>query len=100
MCVYVCVCPYVGLSKDTVDNFRQQLSKQAGMAAKLCASVPAMWQMETYLMALSQQASAGARPELFKLLEVSMCVSIGLTEHTVRGIALCVCVRIRCNPGC
>lgn len=48
---------------------RKDLAQQAGMAAALCQSA-GWWQLELLLAALAQQAAAGARPELLRLMKV------------------------------
>ncbi len=52
------------------------LAKWAGMAAMLCQSA-GWWQLEALLGSLSQQAAAGVRPELLKLMQVGGRARVG-----------------------
>ncbi len=81
-----------GFSEGFLSKLMKDLSSWAGMAAVMCATASAYgvaassqegrgghhaprggggwWQLSEVLMILSQQASAGVKPELLKLMEV------------------------------
>lgn len=58
-----------GVSRGALQRLQAQLSKWAGMAGQMCASA-GWWQLEGVLSSLSEQAAAGARPELLQLMQV------------------------------
>ena len=66
-------------------HVRGDLAKRAAMGALLCAEA-GWWQLELLLGALSSQAAAGVRPELFELMQVCgrLCA--------FASVRLCVCV--------
>lgn len=57
------------MSRGQLQKLQSDLSKWAAMAALICAA--AGWSnIEALLAQLSQQAAAGVRPELLKLMQV------------------------------
>ena len=55
-----------GVSRGQLQKLQTDLSKWAGMAGLMCASL-GWWQLEALLASLSQRAAAGVRPELLRL---------------------------------
>lgn len=58
-----------GVTRGQLQKLQTDLSKWAAMSALMCASL-GWWQLEALLASLSQQAAAGVRPELLRLMEV------------------------------
>ncbi|KAL0029501.1 hypothetical protein WJX77_012503 [Trebouxia sp. C0004] len=58
-----------GVTRGQLQKLQTDLSKWAGMAGLMCASL-GWWQLEALLASLSQQAAAGVRPELLRLMEI------------------------------
>ncbi|DBA82486.1 TPA: hypothetical protein ACH3X2_000714 [Trebouxia sp. C0005] len=58
-----------GVSRGQLQKLQTDLSKWAGMAGLMCASL-GWWQLEALLASLSQRAAAGVRPELLRLMDI------------------------------
>ncbi len=58
-----------GVTRGQLQKLQTDLSKWAGMAGLMCASL-GWWQLEALLASLSQQAAAGVRPELLRLMDI------------------------------
>ena len=89
----------VGVTRGQLQALQLNLSKWAAMAGLMCDSQD-WWGCEALLAGLSQQAAAGVRPELLKLMQIP-----GMTAANARYIArkcncllhshvhiVCVCV--------
>jgi len=57
------------VTRGQLQKLQTDLSKWAGMAGLMCASL-GWWQLEALLASLSQQAAAGVRPELLRLVDI------------------------------
>ncbi len=57
------------MTRGQLQKLQTDLSKWAGMAGLMCASL-GWWQLEALLASLSQQAAAGLRPELLRLVDI------------------------------
>ncbi len=57
------------MTRGQLQKLQTDLSKWAGMAGLMCASL-GWWQLEALLASLSQQAAAGVRPELLRLVDI------------------------------
>ncbi len=58
-----------GVTRGQLQKLQTDLSKWAAMAGLMCASL-GWWQLEALLASLSQQAAAGVRPELLRLMDI------------------------------
>jgi len=58
-----------GVTRGQLQKLQTELSKWAAMAGLMCASL-GWWQLEALLASLSQQAAAGVRPELLRLMDI------------------------------
>ncbi len=58
-----------GVTRGQLQKLQTDLSKWASMAGLMCASL-GWWQLEALLASLSQQAAAGVRPELLRLMDI------------------------------
>lgn len=71
----------VGVTRGQLQALQLNLSKWAAMAGLMCDSQD-WWGCEALLAGLSQQAAAGVRPELLKLMQIP-----GMTAANARYIA-------------
>ena len=62
-------CLITGVTRGQLQGLQLKLSKWAAMAGLMCNSRQ-WWMYEAMLAQLSQQAAAGVRPELLKLMNV------------------------------
>ena len=57
------------MTRGQLQKLQTDLSKWAAMTGLMCASL-GWWQLEALLASLAQQAAAGVRPELLKLMQI------------------------------
>ena len=63
------ICLIAGVTRGQLQGLQLKLSKWAAMAGLMCNSRQ-WWMYEAMLAQLSQQAAAGVRPELLKLMNI------------------------------
>ena len=72
-----------GVTRGQLQKLQTDLSKWAAMAGLMCASL-GWWQLEALLASLSQQAAAGVRPELLRLMDIP-----SMTAANARYVPIC-----------
>lgn len=82
------MCLSVGVSRGQLQSLQLNLSKWAAMASLMCNSRQ-WWMYEALLADLSQQAAAGVRPELLKLMNIPSMTAANARSGLAPGMGCC-----------